>query len=95
MTYRDLFIAILESKDTDLNTVLSERVHFIIDGNIMSFDGVTGEAVKYLSEEEYAAKCGAGVATVRAWCQADMIKRFVFDKKNYILETEKNPMEVK
>lgn len=95
MTYRDLFVTILEAKDMDLNTVLNEKVHFIIDGTIMSFDRVTGEAVKYLSEEEYAAKCGVGVATVRAWCQTDMIKRYVFDKKNYILETEKNPMEGK
>lgn len=95
MTYRDLFATILSNPDWDVNTTLNEKIHFILDGTIYAFDKETAEPIKYLTEEEYAAKCNVGVATVRAWCQTNMIKRYVFDKKNYILETEKNPMEDK
>ncbi|MCI7791490.1 MAG: hypothetical protein MR531_12080 [Lachnospiraceae bacterium] len=92
-TWKNL-IQVLMSNNMDLDAELKEDIKFILDGYIVSFNNF-GEPVKYLPEEEFAAKCGVGVATVRAWCQADMIKRYVFAGKNFILETEKNPMEDK
>lgn len=92
-TWKNL-IQVLMSDNMDLDAELKEDIKFILDGYIISFNNF-GEPVKYLPEEEFAAKCGVGVATVRAWCQADMIKRYVFACKNFILETEKNPMEDK
>lgn len=93
-TWKNL-ICLLMSDDTniDLNSELNEDVKLIKDGYIVGFNNF-GDPVKYLPEEEFAAKCEVGVATVRAWCQTGMIKRYVFAGKNFILETEKNPMEV-
>ncbi len=93
-TWKNLIhLLMAEDSDIDLDTELNDEIKIIKDGYIYAFEN-SGEAVKYLPEEEFAAKCGVGVATVRTWCQMDMIKRYVFAGKNFILETEKNPMEV-
>ena len=92
ITWKNLICLLMsDNSSIDINAELKDDVKIIADDYIVSFNNF-GEPVKYLPEEEFAAKCGVGVATVRAWCQTDMIKRYVFAGKNFILETEKNPM---
>lgn len=83
-----------ENSNFNMNAELKDDVKIIVDGYIVGFSDF-GDPVRYLPEEEFAAKCGVGVATVRTWCQMDVIKRYVLAGKNFILETEKNPMEGK